>query len=62
MIRIEGDNVEVEGNLVDLLSDGAKMLAHLYVIAAERMGHRWAREYVLHRIPQMVEDSIGENK
>jgi hypothetical protein len=29
MIRVEGDSVEVEGTIVQIMADGAKMLSHL---------------------------------
>lgn len=58
MIRVEGDSVEVEGTIVQLMADGAKMLSHLYLITAEELGSEAAEEYVLNRIPNMVKESI----
>ena len=58
MIRVVDDCVEVEGDIVQLLTDGAKMLSHLYLISAEALGPEAAEEYVLNRIPKMVKESI----
>lgn len=58
MIRVEEDSVEVEGDIVQLMADGAKMLSHLYLITAEVLGPDEAEEYVLNRIPKMVKESI----
>jgi hypothetical protein len=58
MIRVEEDSVEVEGTIVQLMADGAKMLSHLYLISAEELGPEAAEEYVLNRIPKMVKESI----
>lgn len=58
MIRVVDDCVEVEGDIVQLLTDGAKMLSHLYLISAEEFGPEAAEEYVLNRIPKMVKESI----
>ncbi len=58
MIRVKGDSVEVEGDIVQLLTDGAKMLSHLYLITAEVLGPDETEEYVLNQIPKIVKESI----
>lgn len=62
MIRVEGNDCEVEGTLVDLTTDAAVMLTHIYAIASEALGTEEAERIVLVRLPKLVRDSVRRKR
>lgn len=61
MIKVEGENVTVEGTLLSVLTDTTMVCGEVYRMIAKEVGQQSADEFFLVKLPQLIRPAQGDD-